>query len=483
MTLTDVAAFFLEHARRYGELSLQSDARRCVLTAPACYGPAQRQALVAAGKAAGFEVERVLDDPLALATSWGFGRQPPPVVVVYDFGGGKFECSVVQMSREPKLLASHSDSMISGDELDHRILDYTVKAFWQVHHVDLRGDPLVPLKLRDAAEKAKIALSGQPDALIHLPQIITPPGGGKPLDLHLTMSREVAAAAIGDIVQRSFAVRAEALRQAGVAAAVIGEILLCGGVTRLPFVREAVGAYFGRQPRTDTHPDEGVALGAAIWGAYGGMPDAQSPTPIAKRVTANFGSDAQQAVPSEAVPAMPAPQRVGRVQTRRMFTAVMQAVQAKVAEHEAAAASGAKPPTRATPMPFDPGAVSFGAARPVKPVMPEVLASRLACSTVGGFCDEIIGKDIAVPTEKTRVFSTGKDGQQMVRVEVCQGDSRRFEENQRLGIIVLDGLPARPRGAVRIAVCFNVDADGVLKASARDEATGMAQSVEIRLWD
>jgi molecular chaperone DnaK len=148
-----------------------------------------------------------------------------------------------------------------------------------------------------------------------------------------------------------------------------------------------------------------------------------------------------------------------------MFTAVMNAVQNGTAET------------------IRGGDVSFSPTQVVRPQVMEVLASRLGLSTVGGFCDEIIARDVSLPTAKTRVFTTGKDDQRSVRIQVCQGDSRRFAENHALGTLVLDQLPAAPRGMVKIEVTFSVDADGVLRAEARDAATGRAQTVEIRLRD
>jgi molecular chaperone DnaK (HSP70) len=246
---------------------------------------------------------------------------------------------------------------------------------------------------------------------------------------------------------------------------------MVGGPTRLPFIREQVAAWFGRAPRTDVPPDEGVAIGAAIWGAHGGLPDPASLPSLSKRVTAQFGSDVQQAKPSESAPgASTSAARVGRVHTKRMFTAVMdaQAGPSKVSDLGVAIFS--------TPQPVSADEV-------VRPQLMEVLASRLALSTVGGFCAEIVARDLALPLARTRVFTTGKDAQRTVKIQVCQGDSRRYDENKALGTLVLDGLPALPRGALKIDVTFSIDAEGVLKASAHDQATGRAQSVEIRLKD
>jgi molecular chaperone DnaK (HSP70) len=476
LTAVDVAAFLLEHVRRNAALAQQTDSRRAVVTVPACATPAERQALTQAARQAGLAVERVLDAPLAFATAWSYGRAVPGgVVLVYDFGGGKLECTVVELrgSREPQILGTAADSLVSGDELVGRIVDFTVKAFWQVHRVDLRGDAVTPIRLYDAAERALRELSTSTETAIFIPEVARVPSLGHAVDLNLMLSRETLAAAVADIVKRSMGVCDEALRQAGLSVGGAGEILLAGGPTRLPFVRDQVAQYFGRPGRSDVSPDEGAAIGAAIWGVHGGVADSVNPASISKRVTAQFGSDAQQSVPAPAVANQPGPARMGRVHTKRMFTAIMSALTPP------AGAPGAP-----VPVTIDPGrgaGVSFSEPRMVKPVMLEVLASRLAVSTVGGFCDEIIARDTAVPTEKTRTFSTGKDGQRMVKVSVCQGDSRRFAENLDLGTIVLDGLPARPRGGVKIGVTFSVDGDGVLRASARDEETGRAQSVQIQL--
>jgi molecular chaperone DnaK len=469
MGLVDVAGFLLEHVRRYAELATNSDSRRCVLTAPAFYDDAQKQALLAAGAAAGFTVERVLAEPLAVATTWAYGRQVAPIVLVYDFGAGKCEASVVEIrGREPRILGTAVDTMIGGEDLDRRIVDYTCKAFWQVHRVDLRADALIPLFLRAAAERAKIELATVNETTISARALVKN-AAGAPIDLALTLSRDVLANAVGDIVLHSFDICEQAMLQAGVTGDRIDELIVVGGPTRLPFIRERLAAWFGRAPRTDVPPDEGVALGAAIWGTHGGIPDPASLPSMSKRVTAQFGSDVQQAKPSEAASSLPSPARVGRVHTKRMFTAVMGAVSSTdLVDMNRVVFS--------PPQPIDP-------AKLVRPQLSEVLASRLALSTVGGFCDEIIGRDVALPAGRTRVFSTGKDQQRTVKIQVCQGDSRRFDENKPLGTLVLDGLPALPRGALKIEVTFSVDAEGVLKASAMDLTTQRAQTVEIRLKD
>jgi molecular chaperone DnaK (HSP70) len=506
LSVVDTTGFLLEHARRYAQLATGSDGKRVVLTAPVMYGTAQRAALTTAATMAGFEVEAIVDAPIAYGASWAYGRAVPPLTLVYDFGAGKLECSVIELvAPHPRLLGSAADSLISGDELDERIVDTLVRAFWQVHQVDLRSDPLVPLLLRREAEAAKRLLSAMPEA--HIRAIaVARSRTGTPIDLDLSLSRETLANTVADLTRRSFAVADAARRRTGVRAGALDEAIMVGGVTRLPFVREALAAHLGRMPRTDVPWEEGAALGAAIWGAHGGgLPDPKAPG-LAKRITSNFGSHTQQAKPSEARTAFPTPGRVGRVHTKRMFT---------VTGLEGGLSDVRFSP--ATPLPVvddaetrrdlpaydDPagtrrGAAPAGEARPsthttatagmppigsVRPQVVEVLASRLALSTVGGYCDEIIARDTPLPHSRTRKFTTGKDGQRLVSIQVCQGDSRRFDENRALGVLVLADLPPRPRGVVAIEVTFAIDADGVLHASARDAATGQAQSLEIRLGD
>lgn len=451
LLVSDVVSVLLEHLRRLGEAALDTDARMCVLATPAYYDAAQRQATLQAATLAGLQVEAIVDEPAAVAAAYAFGRALPELVAVWDFGGAKFECSILRVGPGgPAIVGSEADPLLGGDELVGRIVDHTIKAFWQVHRVDLRADALAPLRVWEAAERALAELSALPAATIVLPRIAS--AGGRTLDLQLELDRATVARTLGDLLGRTRPVVDEACRRAGVQPSDVLEVLLVGGPTKLPFVRDLAAAQLGRAPRTDVNPDVGIALGTALWGAHGGAPPTGATT-TRKRVTARFGSDAQQVAPSVAVASTPRPTRVGRVVTRKMFTAAMPAV----------------------------AEVTFGEPQPVRPKLIEVLASRLGLSTVGGYCDEILAKDAPVPTEKTRVFSTGKDAQSVVRIDVCQGDSRRFAENRPLGTLILDNLPPRPRGEVRIAVTFSVDADGLLTASARDESTGRQHSVRIQL--
>jgi molecular chaperone DnaK (HSP70) len=312
-------------------------------------------------------------------------------------------------------------------------------------------------RLRTAAEQAKrqLAVHGQFGVQVEVPGIARGAGGDS-LDLRMLLDWNVFALTCRDLVEHMAQPCRQALTAAGVDATAVGQLLLVGGSARLPPVQERLGQLFGRAPRMDVAPDAAPALGAAIFASRGELASA--------RVTNPYGAVAPP--PADVIEApllgQPSPARVGRVSTKKMFTAVMQAAQAPQVTFSA---------PRMTP----PGAA------PAMPAIIEVTASRLGLSTVAGFCDEIIPRDLPVPAARTRVFSTGRDGQRAVTLSVCEGDSRRFGENRPLGTLVLDGLPPRPRGQVRIAVTFTIDADGVLEAAALDEGTGRAQKIQIRL--
>ncbi|MBI4509453.1 MAG: Hsp70 family protein [Deltaproteobacteria bacterium] len=433
----DLCSVLLDHLRRVADATLQLDTRRVLMTVPALLPESQKQALAAACGMAGLILERIVEAPVAAAMSFALGKKTPRFAAVYDFGGGKFECSLLDLQGgSPRLLATAGDLFLGGDDVDQRLASSMLEAFFHVHGVDLRGDHVAWQRVMTASEAAKRALS---TALEHVVKVdALAEKAGRLVNLKLTLTREVFHERIADVVERSIFFCDEALRQAGLSPPSVEEIWLVGGMTRVPAVAERVAAHFGREPRSDIDPELAVVMGAAVLAA-----DAEA----GQRVTAPYGVGSPP--PPEGV-ASPVAGRVARVATKKMFTAMMQA----------------QPE------------VKFSAPRPA---VFEVTASPLSVSTVGGFCDEVIGRNQQIPFSKTRIFSTGKDGQKTVQVRVCQGDSRRFDENAFLGTLFLEDLPPRSRGQVRIAVTFHIDADGVLEASARDEETGRAHAMRIQL--
>lgn len=452
--MVQVNTILLDHMRRVADAALQVDTRKVVLTVPWGYNDEQRLALVQGARAANLEIVDLLPCPIAAAYAYGLEHQRSQFVAVCDFGASKFECTLLSVGagRPPEVLASIADLELGGDDLSDRLVRWMVNGFQEHHQLDLRDDRVAMDRFYMAAEESKRRLSGGGPygVRVEVPAISFRSDGSQ-VGLQLLLTWEVFYGLTHDLLDRAMRMCNRTLDRAGVTAEQISQVLLVGGSFHLPPLRDRVGAYFGRNPRMDVEPAAACALGAALY-----APQRQV---LSGRVTSPYGA---VSAPPDDVAAPPQlskrSTRVGRVITKKMFTAV----------HEAQL-----PPE----MPDDTAKMLASAM----PTLIEVTASRLALSTVGGYCDEVIPADTPVPTENSRVFTTGKDNQPTVQLKICQGDSRRFAENMPLGTISLVGLPPRPRGQVAIAVTFAIDDDGVLTAAARDEHTGQEQRVRIEL--
>jgi molecular chaperone DnaK len=457
VTRAQVKTILLDHMRRLADAALSLDTRRAVLTMPAGFAEPDRQVLQTAAAAAGIEVERLLTDPAAVGYAYRLDEKPAQSVAVVDFGGGKLECTLLRFHEgTPSLLSTFAKATLGGIHIDQLLAHGMMEAFQQVHQVDLQSDPQAMERMLLAAEAAKCDLSTKTEVSVQVESVATSLYG-RPLHLKLSLPRVVFLERVQARLCEALPVCDEALRRAGVAPAQVAYVLMTGGMARMPYLRDLMTAHFGRQPIVTLPPEDVVALGAARLGAKLLVEGER-----ARRTTASYGHDAPTPADASPVPTIAgmmarapdpvggAPARVARIATKKMFTAVMTA----------------QPDVAFTP---------------ARPVLMEVTAGRLAVSTVGGFCDEVVPSNQPIPVAKTRVFSTGKDDQPAVLIRLCQGDSRRFDQNRALGTLVLDNLPKRPRGQVRIAVTFAVDPDGVLEALAKDEQTGQARSVRIQL--
>jgi molecular chaperone DnaK len=460
-TAEEISALILDHMRRIAETALGQPVERAVITVPANFHEAQRQATAAAAEIAGIVAVRLLNEPTAAALAYGHGRPRQETVAVYDFGGGTFDVSILRLNNDVyEVLATAGDMFLGGEDIDDRLVEHEVAQFLARHRVDLRTDPEVIERLRATIEGVKCALSTKTRAVVLAEGVAMGPGGA-PLDLSSTLTRDQLNGLIKDIVDRSFPVVDEALRLAQLGPGDIDEVILVGGTTRIPYVRQRVAEHFGRAPRTDVDPEQAVALGAAIQGAgIAALLDrrgAPGPTPSpAPGPTPSPGAD--QAASARSLP-LPAPTDAG-----------------------AAARRPGPPPVPAGVWPV-PGP-SPGPAPPPPPKRPrllEVTPKALSIATVGGFCEKLIGRNQTIPHQATRQFTTARDNQEVVEILVASGDSRRLDENLRLGTLVLAGLPPRPRGEVQIAVTFHLSEDGILLVSAIDPATGVAQSAKIEL--
>jgi molecular chaperone DnaK len=266
LSVPEVAAIVLDHMRGVAQESLETEVGRAVVTVPANATDAQRTATVTAGQIAGLDVVQVLNEPTAAALAYGHRRTLDHVVAVYDFGGGTFDVTVLQVKNAVyEVLATAGDTFLGGDDIDDRMADIMLAQFQAEHRMDLRGDELAVQRLRSVAEQVKIELSRRTKAMVKIDAIAHGPDG-QPIDFAVRLAREQLEAEAGPIVERSFGVCQEAMRMAGLDAGRIEAVILVGGTTKMPLVRRKVAEFFRREPRLDVDPDEAVALGAALQG-------------------------------------------------------------------------------------------------------------------------------------------------------------------------------------------------------------------------
>jgi molecular chaperone DnaK len=390
-SLPEIAAMVLKEMKLVAEARVGKPVTQAVITVPAYFNDNQRQATKDAGRIAGLEVLRLLNEPTAAALAYGFGRGLTQRVAVYDLGGGTFDISILEIGQDVfEVLATCGDTYLGGDDFDDRIIDLLADEFVAKHGVNVRKDPYALEKLKFAAENAKRALSQDDEAEIRIPDIMRSPTG-QALTLEHKLTAKEFAALVGDLVQRTFKVCDEALQQAGLVPRDLEGVILVGGPTRLPLVREAVAQYFGQAPKTDVDPDQVVAMGAAI--------------------------------------------------------------------HASTLVDG----------------------NPQGAFLLDVTPLSLRIGVAGGMAETVIERNTPVPIEQTRSFTTYQDFQELVKIRVYQGESRKAEENELLGQFEFSGFKKLPRGQVKIDVTFAINSDGLVNVTAADRETGRRASTTITL--
>ncbi|HVE84741.1 MAG TPA: molecular chaperone DnaK, partial [Myxococcales bacterium] len=265
VSLPEISGLILNELKQDAEAYFGRPVTRAVITVPAYFNDGQRQATKDAGKIAGLEVLRIVNEPTAAALAYGFGKNVHGKIAVFDLGGGTFDISLLEVGGDVfDVIAVGGDTYLGGEDFDNRVMDWLVQAFAKEHGIDLRKDRMALQRLKDAAEKAKIDLSGARETQVNLPFIVTPPGGGAALHLTATVTREKLEELTGDLVTRAVGIAEAVLKDAKVRPADLKEIILVGGQTRMPLISEKVKAFFHKDPCKGVHPDEVVALGAAI---------------------------------------------------------------------------------------------------------------------------------------------------------------------------------------------------------------------------
>ncbi len=386
-TPQEISAMVLQKLKADAESYLGQTVTEAVITVPAYFSDAQRQATKDAGKIAGLEVKRIINEPTAAALAYGLDKEAEQKIMVYDLGGGTFDVSILEIGDGiVEVLATAGDTRLGGDDFDQRIMDYLVAEFKKAEGIDLKTDKVAMQRLKEAAEKAKIELSGMTTTQVNLPYITADATGPKHMDV--TISRAKFNELTADLVERTLKPVRQAMSDAGLKASDLDKVLLVGGSTRIPAVQEAVKGITGKEGFKGINPDECVAVGAAIQGG-----------------------------------------------------------------------------------------VLTGDVKDV--VLLDVTPLSLGIETMGGVFTRLIDRNTTIPTRKSQIFSTAADGQTSVEVHVLQGEREMAAYNKTLGRFQLGGIAPAPRGVPQIEVSFDIDANGIVKVSAKDLGTGKEANISI----
>ncbi|HEY4239438.1 MAG TPA: Hsp70 family protein [Kofleriaceae bacterium] len=433
MTMPEISSHVLTHLKRAAERQLGAPVTDAVLTVPANFTDGQRQATKEAGRMAGLDVLRLINEPTAAALAYGFGRERDQIIAVYDFGGGTFDLSILRIKGEVfEVLASDGDFFLGGDDLDRALSELLAAELNRMFRVDPRQNAALMMKLMMGAEAIKIHLSENDAAEGEIEGLELPDGTAAKLPFAIT--RAQLEELISGYVQRTIDVTQQVLRAANLEARAITDVLCVGGSTRIPLVRERLAEVFARDPNIQINPDEVVAHGAAIQAGS-----------LTAQLSSGTGMGVQDAVRTAAHSPLVMPIGGAAGYTSAARAAMLPDVELR------------------------------------RPILLDVNPATLAIQTAGGFTERLLDKNAPIPIERTRVFTTARDNQTRVEIDCCRGEARRYAENEPLGTLILENLPPRPRGEAQIEVSFRVDSDGILHVKAQDPTSGVQQEAYLQV--